>query len=116
VAHHDADGVRLDTLSDYPLPEAALTEPSELVFYAGLPLCGLIGASGLGLSTAIFAEAFTLVCLFPASCVRGIAGSAGVTVVTGIVLLGVALGHSFHSHLGNQAAWQLRQSIALPLG
>lgn len=90
MAHHDAYGVRLDTFPDYPLPEAALTEPGELVFYAGLPLCGLIGLSRLGLSTAIFAEALGLVRLFSASCIGTIAGVAGVTVVTGAALLGVA--------------------------
>lgn len=45
MGHHDADGIGLDALSDDPLPEAALTEPVELVFYAGLPLCGLVGLS-----------------------------------------------------------------------
>ncbi|MNJ72401.1 hypothetical protein D3C77_690420 [compost metagenome] len=67
MAHHDADGVGLDALSNYPLPETALTEPGELFFYAGLTLCGLIGLPRLGLPTAIVAEAFSLVRLLSAS-------------------------------------------------
>ncbi|MNO76339.1 hypothetical protein D3C76_674110 [compost metagenome] len=38
MAHHDADGVGLDTLPDNPLPETALAESGELFFYARLPL------------------------------------------------------------------------------